>query len=554
MKRNLLILLIVAALSSAAAAPLAAQVTYDPNAEQFMLLSLNQSYIDLGQAAKEFLRAREQFENKLISASEFEQRLNAYRRTKISYDMALMRILFNASTVLVERAVKHVEADGTKLVAIYIKNEAGGSFELSKIKSFGARETPMAGGDFGTKAVDGQVKVSELLNEEALTFESAIKETLPFLEGQGLAFEDVINLMEVHNVFISLKARTENGQDVMISKPYEKKIDRLGPSEQAKVTFELLRDVENCDIVISFGDKTITKSVYLELESATGGVEMTSEILSLQAELDSSASYNIDLQRFTSETAFSLRVANLPREIYYNFIDPENNNQRIETVNFTEGKIRKRVQLQLTMPTRKSENVQVDQTIPFTALILSSQEAQKFDMMAAEFGSDSIPLDELNKLQADQALLTITPLGVGEIEVSASTFYYAIEPDQKVDMTLTVKNAGTGELKNVQISTDLPNTEWNYTIEPDLLASLMPESEEKVKIQFSPPENATVGEHILKVKVEAKTRNQIVEADDKEVTVEIKEKPDIWGRLILIVLLIGIVLGIVIFGIKLSRR
>ncbi len=554
MKRNLLILLIVAALSSAAAAPLAAQVTYDPNAEQFMLLSLNQSYIDLGQAAKEFLRAREQFENKLISASEFEQRLNAYRRTKISYDMALMRILFNASTVLVERAVKHVEADGTKLVAIYIKNEAGGSFELSKIKSFGARETPMAGGDFGTKAVDGQVKVSELLNEEALTFESAIKETLPFLEGQGLAFEDVINLMEVHNVFISLKARNENGQDVMISKPYEKKIDRLGPSEQAKVTFELLRDVENCDIVISFGDKTITKSVYLELESATGGVEMTSEILSLQAELDSSASYNIDLQRFTSETAFSLRVANLPREIYYNFIDPENNNQRIETVNFTEGKIRKRVQLQLTMPTRKSENVQVDQTIPFTALILSSQEAQKFDMMAAEFGSDSIPVDELNKLQADQALLTITPLGVGEIEVSASTFYYAIEPDQKVDMTLTVKNAGTGELKNVQISTDLPNTEWNYTIEPDLLASLMPESEEKVKIQFSPPENATVGEHILKVKVEAKTRNQIVEADDKEVTVEIKEKPDIWGRLILIVLLIGIVLGIVIFGIKLSRR
>ena len=554
MKRNLLILLIVAALSSAAAAPLAAQVTYDPNAEQFMLLSLNQSYIDLGQAAKEFLRAREQFENKLISASEFEQRLNAYRRTKISYDMALMRILFNASTVLVERAVKHVEADGKKLVAIYIKNEAGGSFELSKIKAFGARETPMAGGDFGTKAVDGQVKVSELLNEEALTFESAIKETLPFLEGQGLAFEDVINLMEVHNVFISLKARTENGQDVMISKPYEKKIDRLGPSEQAKVTFELLRDVENCDIVISFGDKTITKSVYLELESATGGVEMTSEILSLQAELDSSASYNIDLQRFTSETAFSLRVANLPREIYYNFIDPENNNQRIETVNFTEGKIRKRVQLQLTMPTRKSENVQVDQTIPFTALILSSQEAQKFDMMAAEFGSDSIPLDELNKLQADQALLTITPLGVGEIEVSASTFYYAIEPDQKVDMTLTVKNAGTGELKNVQISTDLPNTEWNYTIEPDLLASLMPESEEKVKIQFSPPENATVGEHILKVKVEAKTRNQIVEADDKEVTVEIKEKPDIWGRLILIVLLIGIVLGIVIFGIKLSRR
>lgn len=554
MKRNLLILLIVAALSFAAAAPLAAQVTYDPNAEKFMLLSLNQSFINLGQAAKEFMRSKEQFENKLISASEFEQRLNAYRQAKISYDMALMRILFNASNVIVERAVKHVEADGKKLVTVYLKNEAGGSFELSKIKSFGARQTPMAGGDFGTKSGDGQVDVREMLSEESLSFEAAIKQTLPYLEGQGLAFDDVINLMEVYNIFISLKTRTEAGQDVMISKPYEKKIDRLGPSSRAQVIFELLRDVEICDVIISFGDKTITKPVYLELESETGGVEMTSEILSLQAELDSTATYNIDLQRFTSDTAFSLRVANIPREIYYNFIDPENNNQRIETVNFTEGKIRKRVQLQLTMPTRKSEKVQVDQTIPFTALVLASKEAEKFDRMAAEFGADSIPMDELNQLQADQAQLTITPLGVGEIEVSASTFYYAIEPDQQVEMTLTVKNSGTGELKNVQITADLPNTEWNYTIEPDLLASLMPESQEKVKIQFSPPDSATVGEHILKVKVEAKTRNQIVEADDKEVTVEIKEKPDIWGRLILIVLLIGIVLGIVIFGIKLSRR
>jgi len=553
MSRYLVVILIIAALFMAAVAPAAAQVTYDPNAEKFMLLSLNQSYIQLGQAAKEFLRAKEQYEKKFISAAEYDQRLAAYRNAKIGYDMALMRILFNASNIIVESAVKRVQADGTKFVTVYVKNEAGGSFELSKIKTFGARETPMAGGSYGAEKQDTGIEVGELLTDEARSYESAIKQTLPFLEGQGLAFSDVINLMEVNNIFINLSARTESGEVVMISKPYEKKIERLGQDERAEVRFELLRDVENCNINISFGDKTITKSVYLELESATGGVEMASEIPSLQAELDSTATYNIDLQRFTSDTSFALRVANLPKEIYYNFVDPENSNQRITTVNFTEGKIRKRVQLQLTMPTRTSEAISVDRTVPFRALVLSPKEAEKFDKMAAEYG-DAIPVEELDKLKADQALLSVTPLGVGEIEVSASTFYYAIEPDEKVSMTLTVRNSGTGELKNVQITTDLPNTEWNYTIEPDLIASLIPEKEEKVKIEFSPPPDATVGEHILKVKVEAKTRNQVVEGDDKEVTVEIKEKPDIWGRLILIILLIGIVLGIVIFGIKLSRR
>ena len=557
MARYLITTILAVIILATVAQPAAAQVTYDPNAEQFMLLSLNQSYISLGQAAKNFLRAKGQFEKGYISESDYDGFLAQYRNAKINYDMALMRILYNAANVIVERAVKHINEDGTKYVVVTVRNEVGGSYELSKLRNFGARKTEMAGGDYGTKQgrqTTGDVNVKELLDSEAHEYDDAIRETLPFIESQGLAFTDVISLLEVNNLFINLTALTDSGETVMISKPYEKKIDRLEQNERAQVTFELLRDVENCNINISFGDKSITKAVYLEMESETGGVEMTSEILSLQAELDSTATYNITLQRFTSETGFALRVANLPREIYYNFIDPENNNQRITTVNFTAGKINKTIQLQLTMPTRDSEAVRVDQTVPFRAIVLTNQEAEKFDNMAAEHGIDSIPYEDLDTLQADQVNLTITPLGVGEIEVSASTFYYAIEPGEQVNMTLTVKNAGTGELKNVQISADLPNTEWNYTIEPDLLASLLPEKEEKVKIVFSPPEDATVGEHILKVKVEAKTRNQVVEADDKEVTVELKEKPDIWGRLILIVLLIGIVLGIVIFGIKLSRR
>lgn len=543
-------MVLIAAVNSTAKA----QVSYDPNAEQFTLLSLNQAFVTLGRTAKDFIRAKEQYEAKLISTETYDQALSAYRNAKISYDMALMRILTNASYIIVEKAIKKTSPDGGKIVEITVKNEVGGSFELSKLAAFGARETRMAGGDWDAPKA-GTASLENVSEEDLRSWETAITATLPFLEGQGLAFEDVYNLMEISNIFISLKSQaSQTSGSVMISDPYEKKIPKLRQNERATVRFALLRDVENCDIEIRFGDKAITKSVYLRLESTAGGVEVDSQIPNVQADMDSTATFNLSLQRFSAgSTAFALRVAQLPEQIDYNFIDPDNNNQQVTRVNFTEGTVRKNIQLQLTMPTRASERVVVDQQIPFTVLVLNDDETGKFDELRREHGRD-IPNESIDNLNAGIVYLNVTPMGVGRIEVSASTFYYPIQPDEQVDMTITVKNTGTGEIKNVEIKTDLPNNEWNYNIEPALIRSLEPEQEEKVKLVFEPPAEATEGEHILKVKVEAKARNRTIEADDKEVTVEIKPKPDIWGRLILIVLLIGIVLGIVVFGIKLSRR
>ena len=548
MQRIITVAALLVALLLGLAASAYSQVTYDPNKEKYALLALNQAFVNLGRAAKDFIRAKEQHDAKLISEKDYETALNSYQKVKLDYDTALMNILNNTANVIVEKAVKKVRKDGTKFVEITVKNEIGGSFELSKLAAFGVRDSDMLGG----KKIIKETTASE--DSDISQTERDIAATLPYIEAQGLAFKDVLNLLELNNIFITLKSTTTGGQVVMISYPYEQKIDQLSENERATVAFDLLRDVENVDVEIRFGDKTITKPVYLRLESTAGGIEVDSQIPNVQADLDSTATFNLNLQRFSSgSTAFGLRVVDLPEQIDFNFIDPDNNNQQVTRVNFTEGTVKKNIQLQLTMPTRKSERVQVDQAIAFKAYILSDAEVKKFDELRREYGR-YIPAEKLQGLSAGVVDLVVTPQGVGRVEVSASTFYYPIQPDEKVEMVITVKNTGTGELKNVEIETDLPNNEWNYTIEPKLIGQLNPEGEEKVKLTFEPPADATEGEHILKVKVEAKTRNRIIEADDKEVTVEIKAKPDIWGRLILVVLLIGIVLGIVIFGIKLSRR
>jgi len=553
MPRKVSSILLVALVFAVFSSITSAQVSYDPNAEQFQLLSLNQAYINLGKSARDFIRARDLFQKGHYSQQQYDNALSMYRNSKIQYDMAMMRILTNASYVIVEKAVKRTNTEtGVPVVDITIKNVQGGSFELAKLNAFGARKTSMSGGNWDTTGEPAELSSSA--TEEIQNYEEAITTTLPFLEGQGLAFEDVLNLLEVTNIFVSLYSRDENNQTVMISSPYEVRVPRLGQGEKAKVSFELLRDVESLTVELRFGDKSIQKPVYLRLESTEGGIQVDSQIPSVQADLDSTASFNLSLQRFSSgSTTFSLRVVGLPEQIDYNYVDSDNNNQQVTRVNFTEGTVRKNLQLQLTMPTRSDDDVVVDQPIPFKAVVLNAEEVRKFDELRREFGRN-IPDEKLAELNAGMVDLTVTPLGVGRVEVSASTFYYPIMPDEQVDMTITVKNTGTGELKNVEIDADPPNNEWNYTIEPSLIRSLQPEEQQNVKITFLPPEDTTVGTHILKVKVEAKTRNRIIEADDKEVTVDIKEKPDIWGRLILIVLLIGIVLGIVIFGIKLSRR
>lgn len=560
MPRKLIILGVISVLILMATEELSAQqVTYDPNAEKFTLLSLNQAYINLGQAAKNFVRVKEQYGNKLVSTEEYEQALANYRNRKIDYDMALMRIMFNASYVIVERAVKRVEPDGTTSVTITVKNEAGGSFELSKIKTFGARNTAMIDPNVSVGTVtQGNVKLKEMLDTEALSYEDVINDTIPFIEGQGLAFADVINLLEINNIFISLSSRADTGESPYISKPYMKKIDKLTSNERAQVTFGLLRDTEICTVNISFGDKILEYPVYLELESGASGLGMTvsSDNPRLRADLEGTVSYTLTLQRYTEETSFALRAVNLPRQIDYRFIDPENN-QPVETVNFIKGRREKAVQLELTMPKRTSELVQVDQSIPFQALVMNSEDVAKYDAMSKTDGR-FVEEKEIATLNVTSIDLMVTPIGVGRIEVSASTFFYSIQPDEEVNMTLTIKNSGTGRLKDVEVNVDLPSPEWTEETEPKLIRSLDPEGEEKIEIMIAPPEEATVGEHIIKVKVEGRTSGtvseRVIEADDKDVTVEIKEKPDILGRLILIVLLIGIVLGIVIFGIKLSRR
>jgi uncharacterized membrane protein len=142
---------------------------------------------------------------------------------------------------------------------------------------------------------------------------------------------------------------------------------------------------------------------------------------------------------------------------------------------------------------------------------------------------------------------------VGKIEVRALNLYHEIRPDEELAMEVTVRNDGTRRLDNIRIRTNMP-LNWQATVEPDVLPSLMAAKEEVVKLKFMPPSGVDVGEYEVQIKTEALANNQPVQTQDKTVRIHVAASTNLFLSAALILGVIGIVVGIVWYGIKLTRR
>ena len=73
-------------------------------------------------------------------------------------------------------------------------------------------------------------------------------------------------------------------------------------------------------------------------------------------------------------------------------------------------------------------------------------------------------------------------------------------------------------------------------------------------IDFIPPEEVSVGDYEPKIRTECIADNRQVESEDKIVRIHLSAKTNIIGITLLVLFLVGLLVGIVVFGIKLTRR
>ena len=471
---------------------------YSQESQTLKLLTLKKAQLNLEQMKGDFDRALKLKEEGLISEEDFARTRTSYLQAQVSYQQALINFMGSEARISVASAVKYQDKAGKKYVRVTLRYSSKELKELAKLN----------------------IRAEDLF-------------PLDFLK-------------EVKDVYVSLISEGK-----IISDPYEKRIASLPLEEERQTTFKLLKDVENLDVNVFYAAKSETTSVYLQKGLSANIVTVNSAQFSQEADLESQATYDLSLEKFSGEAnIFRLQIVNLPKQITYEFVDPKTQ-ARLSQIKFTEGVTSMKLSLRLYVPKNADEQVVIDKPIEFIALALDSDQFAKLEEIRS--GDTFVDAKELEKLKVGNVKLELVPRGVGKIEIQALNLYHEIRVSENVNMEVRVKNTGTRLLNNIRIYADLP-LNWRAEIKPDLIASLAQNKEEIVNIDFIPPEDVSVGDYEPKIKTECIADNRRVESEDKIVRVHISAKTNVFGITMLVLLLIGLLVGIVVFGIKLTRR
>ena len=464
-----------------------------------LLLDLKRAQAAYEIAKQQFENDEKLFEENAISKKDYNDSRSRMLSALVEYQKLILRVISQQSYIVVERAIKYQTADRKRKVKIILRSTASGNEEF-----------------------------------------------LQFFQQNDEIFTPEMRPEKVYNIFVSLVNLSDQ---TIIGDPYEAHVPSIKFGESVEVHFTLLRDVESLQVLLNYGDRSEQRNVYLQQDASANIVDISSMQFSQEADLGGTATYELTLERFSGrDENYKLDIINLPRQISFDFIDRETN-ARLSQVSFPQGVTNRRLSLRTNIPTHDDEQVVIDKPLVFYAVVITRENADKLGNLRGR----TLTTQEIERIEGGKVRLELIPRGVGRIEVRAPSLYHEITVGDSISMEITIHNDGTRRLDNIKVSTDNP-LHWRSVIVPDLIRSLEPDKDATVNITIIPSRDEGVGAQEVKIKTEALADNRRVQTEDKTVRIQIEAKTPLLGSILLILFLIGLVVGVVIFGIKLSRR
>ncbi len=473
---------------------------YNQRDDKYRVLGLKRAKEAFDVAKKEFERQAELHTRGLISQAELDRARGFFADAEVNYQQSLLAVLFEQQYISITRAVKYQGADGNKRIRLRVENASGGSAEFRK-----------------------------LLNLDDRLFQSLQPDL-------------------ISNVYISIL----NNENAIISLPYEAKIDQLRYGQPHELTFTLLQDLDAVTVNMIFGNGSQrSMKIFLQKDVSINRVMVQADQFSLESELGKSATFELRLELFSKDqNTFTLAAVNLPKQLTAIFKDPLTGS-RLSQFRFTESTNTRRVALDVSLPDRPTDEVGMDRAIPFYVLVVPRQQASRFEK---ENERDRIwTQQEIEQLQVGYARLELVPRGKGRLLVRIAQLYHSIGANDRVTLPLEIVNEGTRRLDNIEIKVDLP-LNWAKEIQPAILSGLEVSAEARFELTLAPPANVAPGRYEIRLRTSGLSDNQPLNAEDKTITIEIQAGSNVLMTGFIVVLIVALVTGIVIFGIKLSRR
>ncbi|MDE0019653.1 MAG: NEW3 domain-containing protein [Candidatus Poribacteria bacterium] len=360
--------------------------------------------------------------------------------------------------------------------------------------------------------------------------------------------EEIAATNEIRSIYVSL---LDSVDGTNIVKPYEEKIPVLGYNETVELTFQLQKDVESLQVSLNYPelDMPETRLIYLQKESALDVVNVSSLRFSQEGNLGSSVTYDLTLDRLAeTENTFQLRVINLLNRINFEFQDPETQSRQSQ-VKFTQEQSKRNLSLIVYLPEELDASY-LDSTLEFYVAVLDDTEANELGGVNNRL---DLPAEQIAGIQGGVERFELIPKGVPEIEVFVQNAFQTIKIGEQVNMTATLKNIGTRDLVDIRMIVDV-NTDWKYTVVPEVIGSLGRNEETEIQLTLMPPEDIGVGEYQAKLNAEVTVDNRKFEARDRSITVQVESKTQMSVTTLLFGALILLMIAIVVVTIRISRR
>lgn len=293
--------------------------------EAALLLDLKKTRADYEVSYQKFRNDTKLFEEKAISANDFNRSKNELLSKEVDYQKLILKLISQQSYITVERAVKYQDSRGNRKVKITLKS-----------------------------ALEG--------NEEYLS---------QFQEHFDV-FTPEMRSGKIYNIYVSL---VDNESKTIIGSPYEYRVPVIELGKMADADFELLKDAENLTVSLNYNNRKDDKNIYLKKDASMSVIDITSMQFSQEADLSNKASYDITLERFsTSDDVYRLEIKNLPRQITYDFTD---GGSKVTQIRFAQGINVKKLSLQVYLPDRDDEEIVIDQPIKFQVEAVTATNGEK---------------------------------------------------------------------------------------------------------------------------------------------------------------------------------
>lgn len=471
---------------------------YNPNDERYKFLALKKAEVRLQELRQTYENNKSLLEKNLISQDSYNKIESEYKLAEIEFQQAMLAVIFEKPYITVKKAVKYLTEDKRKRVRLILENSAAGSLDMGKL---------------------------DLLN--------------PLDE--STAFVEYLDFDKLTNVYVSLK---DNG--IIISQPYEIKIEEMIYGKPVELDFGLLADLNYVTVSCRYGDVIDNKQIMLMKNSNYNQVSITSLQFSQEADLGGDCKYDLSLEAFSSgNMTYQMALVNIPPQITYEFRSTDNT--RISQIKFTEEITTQKVSLSLFLPIRADDQIIIDTPIVFYVVAYDPEVSKNIR------GNRNYSETDIASWDCGKAKLELIPRGIGEIELIANQLYQDIRIGNSINADFELRNTGTVPIYNIQTKLDLPY-DWTGAITPDVVDVLEAGKEIRLILESFSPEDAGVGDYEISVMARAYVNNRLIETDAKTMRVHLSGSTGYLGPLLLTMMVILVIGGTVYLGRKLSRR